>query len=62
MAKLTLAQIEYLSQQLTSQFKDFKSLTFKAWLELELALETLKNLLKTYDQWLAEEGLDHEQQ
>lgn len=61
MARLTLAQIEYLSQQLTYQFKDVKYLTFEACHKLERAQQNLRNLLATYDQWLAEEGLDHEQ-
>ena len=60
MARLTLAQVEYLSQHLTNQFKDVKHFTSKAFLELEMARKTLNDLLATYDQWVNEEGIDHE--
>ncbi|OJW54586.1 MAG: hypothetical protein BGO67_10595 [Alphaproteobacteria bacterium 41-28] len=60
MAKLTLAQVEYLSQHLTTQFKDVKYLVSKASLELEMARTNLNDLLINYGQWMDEEGIDHE--
>ncbi len=61
MAKLTLAQIEYLSQEITSQFKDVKYLTVEACCKLEYVQQNLRNLITTYEQWLTEEGLDREE-
>jgi hypothetical protein len=60
MAKLTLAQVEYLSQHLTDQFKDVKHFISKASLELEMARKTLNELLTNYDQWVDEKGVDYE--
>jgi uncharacterized protein YgbK (DUF1537 family) len=60
MAKLTLAQVEYLSQHLTDQFKDVERFASKASLELEMARKTLNELLRTYDQWIVEKEIDNE--
>lgn len=60
MADSSLAQIMRLSQQLTFQFNEVNHRVSKAWLELELARETLRNLLITYDEWLKEKGLNQE--
>ena len=60
MSKLTLAQVEYLSQHLTDQFKDVKHFVSKASLELEMARKTLNDLLTNYSQWVDEEGVDYE--
>ena len=60
MARLTLAQVEYLSQDLTHHFKDFKCQIFKASLELEKTQKILKSLVETYEQWLREDLLNHE--
>ncbi len=61
MPKLTLAQVAYLSQQLTDQFTTVKETVVQASLELEEARKTLNYLLTDYGQWVDEEGLDHEQ-
>ncbi len=60
MSKLTLAQVEYLSQHLTDQFKDVKHFVSKASLELEMARKTLNDLLTNYGQWVDEDGIDYE--
>ena len=62
MAKITLAQVEYLSQHLTAQFKEVKHFASKASLELEMACKTLNELLRTYNQWIIEKDIDDEQQ
>lgn len=58
MAKLTIAQIEYLSQQLSQELDTVRHLTSKAWVELGLARDTLRSLVLTYDEWLKEKELD----
>lgn len=55
MAKSNLAQILRISQELTYQFNDVNQFISKAWLELELAQENLRNLSSAYDEWLKEE-------
>ena len=61
MSKLTLAQVAYLSQELTDQFKTVKETVVRASRELEKARKTLNYLLTDYGQWVNEEGLDPEQ-
>jgi len=61
MAKIDLAHILRLSQQLTYKLNDVNHLISKAWLDLELARETLRNLSASYDQWLAEKNIDREE-
>jgi len=58
MAKLTIAQLELLSQQLSQELDTVKHLTSKAWVELGLARDTLRSLVLTYDEWLEEKGRD----
>ena len=58
MARLTVAQLEYLSQQLSEELITVKHLTSKAWVELGLARDTLRSLSLTYDEWLKEKGLE----
>jgi len=60
MAETTLAQIELISQQLSARYKCIEDLMSQAWLEHELARESLRHLCKTYNQWLAKEGIEHE--
>ncbi len=60
MAKFTVAQLEYLSQQLSHELNTVKHLTSKAWVELGLARDTLRSLSLTYDEWLKEKSLDQE--
>lgn len=62
MANLNLAQVEYLSQQLTHQLNDVKHLTSKAWIELGVARDTLRSLLIAYDKWEKERGLNQDEQ
>lgn len=59
MAKLTIAQIELLSQQLSQELETVKHLTSKAWIELGLA-RALRSLSLTYDEWLKEGELNRE--
>ncbi|HUX79306.1 MAG TPA: hypothetical protein VMW10_06150 [Alphaproteobacteria bacterium] len=58
MAKMTIAQLEYLSQQLSEELVTVKHLTSKAWVELGLARDTIRSLSLTYDEWLKEKELD----
>ncbi len=58
MTKMTIAQLEYLSQQLSHELDTVKHLTSKAWVELGLARDTLRSLSLTYDDWLKEKELD----
>jgi len=41
MAKMTIAQIDYLSQQLSEELDTVRHLTSKAWVELGLARDTI---------------------
>ena len=50
MAKFNLAQLEYLSQQLSEELVTVKHLTSKAWVELGLARDTLRSITVTYDE------------
>jgi hypothetical protein len=49
MTKMTIAQLEYLSQQLSEELVTVKHLTSKAWVELGLARDTIRSLTLTYD-------------
>lgn len=49
MAKLTLAHIEHLSQHLSDRYKTLNDLMSQAWLDHELARETLRRLIKAHD-------------
>jgi len=60
MAEPNLAHILRLSQQLTYKLNEVNHLISKAWLDLELARETLRNLSASYEQWLVEKNIDHE--
>ncbi len=55
MAALTIAQVAYLSQELTHHLKEVNRSTIKACLELEKARLILTELLRTYDQWYGED-------
>ncbi|OJW49956.1 MAG: hypothetical protein BGO67_11450 [Alphaproteobacteria bacterium 41-28] len=60
MAKMTIAQLELLSQQLSHELETVKHLTSKAWIELGLARDTLRSLSLTYDEWLKERERNQE--
>ena len=60
MTNFTLAQLEYLSQQLSEELITVKHLTSKAWIELGLARDTIRSLSLTYDEWLKEKDLGQE--
>ncbi|OJW53913.1 MAG: hypothetical protein BGO67_07555 [Alphaproteobacteria bacterium 41-28] len=60
MSKMTIAQLEYLSQQLSQELDTVKHLTSKAWVELTLARDTLRNISVTYDELLKEKELDRD--
>ena len=62
MTEPSLAQVLRLIQQLTYQFNDVNHHISKAWLELELARETLRNLMTTYDEWLKDKGFNQAEQ
>jgi len=55
MAKLRIAQVAYLSQELTQHLKEVNRATVKACLELEKVRLILNELLLTYDQWYGED-------
>jgi hypothetical protein len=57
MAKMTIAQLEYLAQQLIDVLDTVRHLTSKAWVELSLARDTIRSLSLTYDEWLKEKEL-----
>ncbi|OJW50193.1 MAG: hypothetical protein BGO67_02380 [Alphaproteobacteria bacterium 41-28] len=58
MTNFNLAQIEYLSQQLSNELAAVRLLTSKAWVELGLARDTIRNLSLTYEEWLKEKELE----
>lgn len=60
MAHNNVAQLEYLSQQLTRRFKHLEDLMSQAWLEHELIRGSLRDIFTVYYRWLGEEGIDHE--
>jgi len=55
MARMTISQVAYLSQELTYHLKEVNRSTVKACLELEKVRLTLNELLTTYDQWHGED-------
>ena len=57
---MTIAQLEYLSQQLSEELSIVKHFTSKAWIELGIARDTIRSLSLTYDAWRQEKKLDHE--
>ncbi|OJW51020.1 MAG: hypothetical protein BGO67_11835 [Alphaproteobacteria bacterium 41-28] len=59
MAKLHVAQIEYLSQQLIDQINNANHLIVKSKHELYLAQLTIRSLLAVYDEWVVERELDN---
>ncbi len=61
MARLHLAQIAYLSQQLIDQVKNVNNLIVRGKFELELVQETLGTLLTVCGEWVSEGEHDHEQ-
>lgn len=58
MAKLHVAQIEYLSQELIDHVKNANNLIGRGALELDRAQKTLKMLVTIQDQWVSEMELD----
>ena len=56
MAKVRIAQVAYLSQELTHHLKEVNCSTIKACLELEKVRVILNELLATYDQWFGEDA------
>lgn len=60
MAKLYLAQIEYLSQQLIDQVKNANNLIVRSKFELDLVQQTLKVFLTVHEEWIVDKELDHE--
>lgn len=60
MAKHNVAQLEYLSQQLTKRFRHLEDLMSQSWLEHELIRGDLRDLFSVYYRWLGEEGIEHE--
>ena len=61
MAKLHLAQIAYLSQQLINQVTNVNNLIVRGKLELSLVQETLNTLLTVCGEWIADGERDYEQ-
>ena len=61
MARLHLAQIAYLSQQLIDQVKNVNNLIIRGKFELNLVQETLTTLLTVDGEWIAEGEDDYEQ-
>lgn len=59
MAKLHVAQIEYLSQQLIDQIKNANNLIVRSKVEIDHAQRTLRILLAVYDEWIVEKELDY---
>lgn len=60
MAKLNLAQIEYLSQELIDHLRNAHNLMGRGKFELDLAQRALKALLNAQDRWIREDELDSE--
>ena len=58
MAKLHVAQIEYLSQELIDHVKNANNLIGRGALELDRAQKTLKMLVTIQDQWISEMELN----
>lgn len=62
MAKLTISQVAYLSQELTHRLQGVHHFTVKASAELEQARRTLEELLMTYDRWFTEDKHEYPRQ
>jgi hypothetical protein len=60
MAKLHLAQLEYLSQELTDHLRNAHNLIGRGTFELDRAQRTLKMLINVQDQWVQEMELEAE--
>lgn len=60
MAKLQIAQIEYLSQDLIDSIQNARNLIGRGTYELNRAQKTLKILLSLQEQWMSETDLDSE--
>jgi hypothetical protein len=61
MAKLHIAQLEYLSQELIDHLRNAYNLMGRGKFELDLAQRTLKALLNAQDQWIREDELEAEE-
>ena len=61
MAKLHLAQIAYLSQQLNDQVININHLITRGKFELDLTQRTLRAFLIVCNEWVAEQENDNEQ-
>ncbi|MBP9692746.1 MAG: hypothetical protein KBD90_05410 [Alphaproteobacteria bacterium] len=61
MAKLHIAQLEYLSQELIEHVKDAHNLIGRGTLELDRAQKTVRMLLTVQDQWVHEMELETEE-
>ena len=60
MAKMYVAQIEYLSQDLIHHIQNAHNLIGRGTFELDRAQKSLKMLLEVQDQWIHEMKLDSE--
>ena len=60
MAHIHIAQIEYLSQELSEHVKNVNNLIVRGKFELDLVQQTLKAFLAVYDEWIVEKELDDE--
>ncbi|MBP9692091.1 MAG: hypothetical protein KBD90_02025 [Alphaproteobacteria bacterium] len=60
MALLHLAQLEYLSQELTDHLRNAHNLIGRGTFELDRAQRTLKMLINVQDQWVQEMELEAE--
>lgn len=60
MAKLHLAQIAYLSQQLIHQVKNANNLIARGKFELDLVQQTVKSLMTVYEELEKDEGDDQQ--
>ena len=60
MAKLHIAQLEYLSQELTDHVRNAHNLIGRGTFELDRAQKTLKMLVSVQEQWVQEMELEAE--
>ncbi len=61
MAKFRIAQLEYLSQELTDNVRNAHNLIGRGTFELDRAQRTLKMLINVQDQWVQEMELEAEE-
>ena len=61
MAKLHIAQLEYLSQELTDHVRNAHNLIGRGTSELDRAQRALKMLINVQDQWVNEMELEAEE-